>query len=89
MLANIAKHAVDHLQRMFFGLSSDDLCKLAFDLADKNHLHHPLKNNRAGKFWLQSFLKRHPELSLRCPEPTGLARAVGFNKPVVKVFFVI
>ena len=84
----LVKHAVD-LQRMFFGLASDDLRKLAFDVAEKNHLDHPFKKNRAGKFWLQSFLKRRPELSLRCPEPTSLARAVGFNKPVVMKFFEI
>jgi len=82
----LVKHAID-LQRMFFGLATGDLRRLAFDLAEQNHLEHPFKNNKAGKFWLQSFLKRHPELSVRSPEPTSLVRAVGFNKPVVLKFF--
>jgi hypothetical protein len=32
-------------------------------------------------------MQRHPELSLRAPEPTSIARACGFNKPQVQLFF--
>lgn len=84
----LVKHAID-LQRMFFGLTTGDIRKLAFELAEKNGIEHPFQNNKAGKFWLQSFLKRNPQLSLRSPEPTSLARAVGFNRPVVMKFFEI
>ncbi|CAK8685782.1 unnamed protein product [Clavelina lepadiformis] len=37
----------------------------------------------AGYKWVKGFLKRHPEISLRSPEATSLARALGFNKPQI------
>jgi len=84
----LVEHAIQ-LQRMFFGLVPADLRKLAFELAEKLGLEHPFKNNKAGKSWFRNFFKRNPQLSMRNPEPTSLARAVGFNKPVVMKFFEI
>ena len=37
--------------------------------------------------WLNSFLKRHPELNVRKPEPLSIARASGMNHPVVDKWF--
>ena len=37
--------------------------------------------------WLYAFMKRNPDISLRKPEPTSLARAMEFNKPQVKRFY--
>ena len=34
-------------------------------------------------------MKRNPELSLRSPEPTSIARAVGFNRVQIGSFFSI
>ncbi|XP_045778799.1 uncharacterized protein LOC123876536 [Maniola jurtina] len=41
----------------------------------------------AGEVWLRSFMKRHPVLSLRLPQPTSIARATSFNRTNVKLFF--
>ena len=41
----------------------------------------------AGKRWLSCFIERHPEISIRSPEPTSLARAKGFNKSSVLKFY--
>ena len=41
----------------------------------------------AGKYWLYGFLHRNPELSLRTPENTSMARAVSFNEGNVKKLF--
>ncbi|XP_064482894.1 tigger transposable element-derived protein 6-like [Ornithodoros turicata] len=41
----------------------------------------------AGKDWFQSFLRRHPDLSIRKSEGLSLARAEGMNRIEVKAFF--
>lgn len=41
----------------------------------------------AGNEWLRGFLKRHPDLSMRQPTSTSIARAIGFNKPQCDRFF--
>ena len=71
------------MESRFFGLTTHDLRKLAFQLAQKNGYKHPFKEGIAAK----GFLKRHKDLSLRKPEPTSGARTMGFNNPAVNTFF--
>ena len=81
---------VDHalkLQQMFFGLSTKEFRKLAYEFAEKLGIVHRFNNDSAGKTWMRLFLSRHPELVIQSPEPTSLGRAVGFNKPSVQKFF--
>lgn len=74
----------------YFGLAPRDVRKLAFQAA--NHLNIKIPDNWrreqiAGKDWFNSFLKRHPSLSIRTPQPTSLSRASSFNQVNVKLFF--
>lgn len=83
---------VEHVKTMesrLFGLTKTDLRRLAFQLAERNNLNHPFNKETglAGLDWVSGFFKRHPELSLRSPEPTSAARAMGFNRAVVSSFF--
>ena len=84
----LCRHAIE-MQRRFYGLTLHDLRSLAFQLAELNGLDHPFsKNDRlAGKDWALGYVKRRSELSLRSPEATSLARAVGFNHVQVGKFF--
>lgn len=63
--------------------------RIAYEIAEKNKLNTRFSKEKksAGKEWFAGFMKRHPEVSLRQPEVTSLARASGFNKVVVGNFF--
>ena len=84
----LLKHILDFESRLF-GFTAIDVRKLAFELAEHQGFCHPFNKNKAlaGWDWLKGFRSRHPELSLRCPEPTSAARAAAFNRPQVKRFF--
>lgn len=86
----IEEEIVNHvlqLERSLFGITRSDLRKLAYDVAEANGIPHRFKNGQAGKKWYHCFTSRHKELSLRLPEPTSSARALGFNKDKVMAFF--
>lgn len=78
---------VFHMDQLFFGLSKEEFLQLAFQYAEANQISHPFKNGTAGHDFYKGFIKRHPDLTLRRPEPTSIARARGFNKSQVYRFF--
>ena len=82
---------IQEMEKQLFGLTTKDVRRLAFDFACKMNIKHRfnIQKRMAGPDWLQGFLSRHPELSLRKPQPTNIARAIGFNKEQVRNFFEI
>ena len=82
----IIEHAV-MLQRMLFGLSTMDLRKLAFQIAEHKKMPRSFSNGMSGKGWLRGFVAHNPDLCIRNSEPTSLARAIGFNRPNVDAFY--
>jgi len=52
-------------------------------------LKHPFNQEKSvdGKKWLQSFLKRHPVLSVRTPEGISAAQVKGFTLENMALFF--
>lgn len=74
---------------MFFGITKEQLCKLAYELAWKNGLQHPFNKYKraAGDDWFHGFMSRNPILTLRKPESTSIARVMGFRRSEVNRFF--
>lgn len=71
------KELISHvlqLESKFFGLTITDLRRLAYQLAEKYGLKHGFNNESqlAGWKWYYKFMKSHPEISLRTPEPTSM-----------------
>ena len=86
------KELVEYIKGMeskLFGLTRTDVRKLAYEFAVRNNITHSFSNDKqmAGTDWLYAFMKRNPDINLRKPEPTSLARAMGFNKSQVKRFY--
>lgn len=77
------------MEERLYGLTIKDLKSLVYQLAIKNNKPNPFNTEKeeAGREWINGFLKRHPELSIRKPENTSAARASGFNKVAVEKFF--
>lgn len=90
--AELENRLVDHILRMeeaLFGLTYTDVRKLAFELAEQNDITNNFNKTAkmAGYYWLYGFLRRHPEITLREPENTSIARSRSFNKTNVDRFF--
>lgn len=76
---------------LYFGLTTKDLRKLAFQFASANRLNYPQKWNeveQASEDWLAAFLRRNSRLTLRTPQATSLARAMNFNRENVSNFLI-
>lgn len=84
----LVKHIIQ-FEEMLYGFTITDIRRLAFQLAQKHNLPHPFnrENKIAGKKWFYGFMRRHPELAVRQPESTSLARARGFQREKVMQFF--
>lgn len=76
------------MDQHFFGLRVKDIRVLAYQLALKNNLQHPLQSESgmAGKKCLRNFMKRHPDLSYRTPRSVSISRAKAFTKENLDVF---
>lgn len=75
----------------YYGLSPNELCELASQLAKKLEIDRPSSWDRDGKAnrkWYYRFMNRHPKLVLRTPEQTSLNRVKAFCKANADKFFV-
>lgn len=75
---------------IYYGLSPKEVRRFAYRYAIACNLRVPQRwteTEMAGSDWFTGFLKRHPQLSIRTPQATSLARCTSFNKHNVELFF--
>jgi len=79
------------MESRLYGLTRSSLLSLAYQIAVRNSVKTRFNDGKqaVGKEWLNGFLKRHPEIALRIPEPTSPARAAGFNRQRVTAFYTL
>ncbi|XP_072403230.1 uncharacterized protein [Diabrotica undecimpunctata] len=73
-----------------YGLTTKETRVIAYKLAKKYNKKIPEsweKNEKAGEVWLKLFMQQHPNLTLRLPQATSIARATSFNKINMAAFF--
>ncbi|XP_072387381.1 uncharacterized protein [Diabrotica undecimpunctata] len=72
---------VINMETRFFGLTTLNLRRLVFELAERNNIKHKFnKTSRlAGWKWVRVFLKRSSTISLRTPENTSLVDESGLS----------
>lgn len=89
-MENSLKEYLLTCSQMFYGLTPNNVRKLAYEMACRNGIQVPEKWNEkqlAGVDWFNCFLKRNPNLAIRNPEATSLARATAFNEHNIKAYF--
>lgn len=77
------------LSKIFYGLTAHEIQRCAFNYAERNNINHPFiqANKAAGRDWIERFLRRNPEISIRKPQPTSINRLTAFNREEVTIFF--
>nr|CAI5843653.1 unnamed protein product [Callosobruchus analis] len=69
-----------------FPLKPDDLINTVHNIISEDKRPNPFINNRPGKKWYQSFLRRNPELTERTPENISNGRAAVTEDKIRKWF---
>jgi hypothetical protein len=77
------------MQAKGFPLTITDVRRIAYDFAEHLQLKHRFntETQKAGYDWLQMFLSRHKDITLRKSEGVSLARASAMNKTEVNAYF--
>jgi len=89
----LEKKLVEYLlliEPKYFGCTRDDVRSLGFQLVVQNKIPRPfsIAKEAADKDWFKRCMKRHSDkLSLRQPTGISSAKATGFSKEQVGIFF--
>ncbi len=75
------------MAEMGFGLTREDISRVAYSIAERSRRQHPFKDGKAGRGWFEGFMGRHPKLTIRTPQPLSYCRALCSNKDTIEDFF--
>src|SRR6218665_978807 len=87
-MENQLKQRVVEMEGIFYGMSTADLRRIAYDFAEINNVNHSFNRRQrmAGKDWMMNFIKRH-HLAVRIPQSTSMNRVLAFEREKVDRFF--
>ncbi|XP_038064690.1 uncharacterized protein LOC119735070 [Patiria miniata] len=57
--------------KMSYGRMKQELALMVKKILDENGRPNPFKKNTPGRCWMRGFLRRHPEISTRVPQPVA------------------
>ena len=75
------------IAKIGYGRLTQELRIVVKTILDEDGWKNPFKDNMPGYEWLQSFLKRHPEISIRQSESLSTCRAKGCSPEVLDQWF--
>jgi len=79
---------IKELAQRGFPLGMKEIRAIAFSYMKQNGLRgFSEKKQKAGYEWFYAFMKRHPDISIRKPEPLSVARGMGMNESVKNAWF--
>src|SRR6218665_1698401 len=83
-MENQLKQRVAEMEGIFFGMSTADLRRIAYNFAEVNNVTHAFNRRQrmAGKDWMMNFIKRH-HLAVRIPQSTSMNRVLAFEREKV------
>ena len=82
----LVEYAIEMADRGF-GLTPEDIMRLAYAIVEKSQRPHPFHNGMAGRAWMDGFRKRHPQIRLRSPQALSFSRASMASQSTVDDFF--
>ena len=82
---------IRRLQEAGYPPTRVDVTRLAYSFAESNGIPHRFNKEYklAWHDWLDLFLKRHPEVSLRKAQGISVARGIGMNRAEVEKYFTL
>lgn len=76
------------MSKIGYGQTKRQLLEMVQKIVEKDGRKTLFTNGRPGKCWWELFRKRHPEVSLRVPEPLQIARAKGCTWEAINGWFI-